>query len=232
MARLDSLLQEIHCLDPAFYQSMQWMLQNDITHVIEETFSVNNNTMECVPLCPNGDQIAVNESNKREYVYLMCLWKLHYGISSLLKPFLETFHYLVPIEILRETKISMFELHLMFNGKQTVNIEELRAYCIYQGKSNFNDTHDSIVYLWRAIREFTEEDRRLFLKFFTGSSRVPLDGYDPPINITEGEDMAHNSLPKAHTCFNQLVLPTYSSYEVSKDRLLFAIRNTEGFGFA
>ena len=239
---MNDLLKEIEYIDKEFCQSMNWILNNDITNIIDETFSITPITTttitttstpsEVIPLCPNGDQIEVNETNKRDYVYLMCLWKLNYGISYLLKPFLEAFQYIVPIEILRDAGITVPELNLILNGKQSVNIEELRAYCMYQGKSTFNDSHDSVVYLWRAIREFNENDRRLFLKFFTGSSRVPLDGYDPPITITEGEDMVYNSLPKAHTCFNQLVLPNYSDYETSKDRLLFAIRNTEGFGFA
>ena len=34
-----------------------------------------------------------------------------------------------------------------------------------------------------------EENRRDLLRFFTGSTRIPLDGFDPPINITEGVDM-------------------------------------------
>lgn len=34
-----------------------------------------------------------------------------------------------------------------------------------------------------------EENRRDLLKFFTGSTRIPLDGFDPPLNITEGVDM-------------------------------------------
>ena len=34
-----------------------------------------------------------------------------------------------------------------------------------------------------------EENKRDLLRFFTGSTRIPLDGFDPPINITEGVDM-------------------------------------------
>ena len=40
-------------------------------------------------------------------------------------------------------------------------------------------------------------------------------------------------LPTAHTCFNQLDLPEYSSYEELRDKLLMAINEgSEGFGFA
>jgi hypothetical protein len=44
--------------------------------------------------------------------------------------------------------------------------------------------------------------------------------------------MVKNSLPKAHICFHQLVLPEYDSMEIMKEKLLFAIKNTNNFGFA
>ena len=37
-------------------------------------------------------------------------------------------------------------------------------------------------------------------------------------------------LPMAHTCFNQLVLPAYTSKKTLKQKLLIAIQNAEGFG--
>lgn len=46
---------------------------------------------------------------------------------------------------------------------------------------------------------------------------------------------AYNSslLPTAHTCFNQLDLPEYSSTEELKEKLMIAIKEGgEGFGFA
>ena len=39
-----------------------------------------------------------------------------------------------------------------------------------------------------------------------------------------------NWLPRSHTCFNRLDLPPYRSYEQLKEKLLFAIEETEGFG--
>ena len=37
-------------------------------------------------------------------------------------------------------------------------------------------------------------------------------------------------LPTAHTCFNVLLLPKYSSVEKLRERLLKAISNAKGFG--
>ena len=41
----------------------------------------------------------------------------------------------------------------------------------------------------------------------------------------------NSTLPVAHTCFNQLVLPNYDSEEVLRERLSYAIRNSAGQGF-
>jgi hypothetical protein len=93
----------------------------------------------------------------------------------------------------------------------------------------WNENHENVVWLWQALRDLPQGDVRLVLAFFTGSARVPLDGYDPALNLTQGIDMDLDSLPRAHTCFNQLVLPPFSSCLKLKDRLVFAAKETEGF---
>ena len=37
-------------------------------------------------------------------------------------------------------------------------------------------------------------------------------------------------LPSSHTCFNQLVLPNYSSKDILRQKLMMAIDNSTGFG--
>ena len=37
-------------------------------------------------------------------------------------------------------------------------------------------------------------------------------------------------LPTAHTCFNHLLLPEYTSKDKLRQKLLCAIQNSEGFG--
>ena len=42
-----------------------------------------------------------------------------------------------------------------------------------------------------------------------------------------------NSLPTAHTCFNQLDLPEYSTEDTLREKLMYAVKEgSEGFGFA
>ncbi|POW21744.1 hypothetical protein PSHT_02053, partial [Puccinia striiformis] len=83
------------------------------------------------------------------------------------------------------------------------------------------------------------DERAKLLQFATGSSRVPLEGFGA-LQGAQGATKfslvnAHtkNVLPSAHTCFNQIDLPSYDSYEELRKMFLIAINEgSEGFGFA
>ena len=241
-----AVLEDMKDLDAELYKSLFWMLNNNITDVIYEKFVVQvSDGTRCkdVALCPNGENKDVIESNKEEYVRLIAQWHTQYAVGTYLDPFLNAFHELISLKCLQESEIEPNELDLILNGKPTVDIEELRAYCIYQGskvssdkedanKEVWGDNHEIVVWFWQALRDSSQEDVRVILCFFTGSARVPLDGYDPPLNITQGVDMDEEALPRSHTCFNQLVLPPYSTYERLREKLLFAAKETEGFSIS
>jgi E3 ubiquitin-protein ligase HUWE1 len=181
-----------------------------------------------IALCPNGLTRDVTDENKWEYASLLAKWKTTYAVSALLEPFLKGFYELIPLKILQENQLTFEELDEMLNGKAAVDIEELRAYVMYQGNKDFDEKHEAVVWFWQIIRECDDSNKRSIIKFFTGSTRVPLDGYDPPLNITQGVDMVEDSLPRAHTCFNQLVLPAYSSYTLMKEKISEVARGVNG----
>ena len=70
---------------------------------------------------------------------------------------------------------------------------------------------------------------------------MPIDGLDPPLHVTlmevdgsglVGEDnhASDDMLPRAHTCFNQIVIPAYSDLGVMKGKIIYALENaSEGF---
>ena len=73
--------------------------------------------------------------------------------------------------------------------------------------------------------------RRQFLKFVCGRTRLPSLGQrlSPPIKIQPaggyGDADEDGRLLSASTCFFSLSLPEYSSKELLKEKLLFAINN-------
>ena len=85
------------------------------------------------------------------------------------------------------------------------------------------------------ISKWSQEKLKKLLKFATGSSVVPIGGFKNfskiggtfEICFYEGSDAM---LPSAHTCFNTIDIPCYSSIEVFEKKLSMAI-DYEEFGF-
>jgi len=58
-----------------------------------------------------------------------------------------------------------------------------------------------------------------------------MGGVDPfKVHRIRENDM--QALPRSHTCFNTLDLPEYPTKDLMQERLLFAIKETSGFGIA
>jgi len=77
---------------------------------------------------------------------------------------------------------------------------------------------------WKVFGEFSEADKRLYLKFVTGRAKMPLDiasqSYPHTVTKMGGND---STLPQAHICYNQIDLPAYTKEEFLRKRLLTAI---------
>merc|ERR1719152_1097790 len=96
------------------------------------------------------------------------------------------------------------------------------------------DPEMSVVrWFWEVILSFSAEHRAKLLKFVTSCSRPPLLGFahlNPPFTI-QRVNIRNDSerLPTASTCMNLLKLPTYSSCQVLREKLLFSISSNQGF---
>ncbi|RWS01335.1 E3 ubiquitin-protein ligase HUWE1-like isoform X2, partial [Dinothrombium tinctorium] len=225
--------------DYSFYQGLVFLLEHDVKELgYELTFSVEVQEFgvtEVRDLKPNGRNIPVTEANKHEYVHLVCQEKMTSAIRTQLDAFLEGFYEIIPKRL-----ISIFneqELELLISGLPNIDIDDLKMnteYHKYQANSL------QIQWFWRALRSFDQADRAKFLQFVTGTSKVPLQGFAAleGMNGTQKfqihrDDRSTDRLPSAHTCFNQLDLPAYETYDKLRTMLLKAIHEcSEGFGFA
>ncbi len=135
--------------------------------------------------------------------------------------------------------ISIFndnELELLISGMPSIDLEDLKDNTEYEG---YKPSDIMIQWFWQALSSFTPEECAMFMQFVTGTSKVPLGGFKAlqgqrgpqkfNIHLCYG---GSGKLPSAHTCFNQLDLPQYDTYEQLRDRLLIAIKEGSfGFGF-
>ena len=88
-----------------------------------------------------------------------------------------------------------------------------------------------MTWLWEIVlEEWEDANRRKWLAFATGSDRAPVNGLKSLkfYIIQDGED--DKRLPTSHTCFNQLLIPKYSSKDILRERLQTAVENSTGFG--
>lgn len=165
--------QDLESEDPAFFNSLDFLLQNNIDDLcLDLTFStdVEEFGVKSVrDLKPNGRKIDVTDANKEEYVKLVCQTKMTGSIRKQLDAFLTGFYEIIPKDL-----ISMFneqELELLISGLPDVDIDDLAANTDYKG---FQKTATQIQWFWRALRSFEKEDKAKFLQFVTGTSKVIL----------------------------------------------------------
>ncbi|VDI27238.1 Hypothetical predicted protein, partial [Mytilus galloprovincialis] len=81
-----------------------------------------------------------------------------------------------------------------------------------------------------VVHEFTEEQKRKLLQFTTGTDKVPVGGLSKLKLIIARNGPDSERLPTAHTCFNVLLLPDYTTKEKLQERLIKAISYSKGFG--
>ncbi|KAI0112033.1 hypothetical protein GGR51DRAFT_53501 [Nemania sp. FL0031] len=231
-------VKDMESFDPEYYKSLSWMLNNDITDIITETFSVEDDEFgvtKISDLCENGRNMTVTEENKHDYVRLVVEHKLLSSVKDQMENFLKGFHDIIPAEL-----ISIFneqELELLISGLPDVDIDDWKSNTEYQ---NYTPSSPQIQWFWRALRSFDKEEVAKLLQFVTGTSKVPLNGFkelegmNGIARFNIHRDYGNKDrLPSSHTCFNQLDLPEYESYETLRRQLLKAITTgSDYFGFA
>uniref|UniRef100_A0A665VS23 HECT-type E3 ubiquitin transferase n=1 Tax=Echeneis naucrates TaxID=173247 RepID=A0A665VS23_ECHNA len=227
-------LDDMESVDPDLHNSLVWILDNDITGVLDHTFCVEHNAYGEIiqhELKPNGKSIPVTEDTKKEYVRLYVNWRFLHGIEAQFLALQKGFNEVIPEHLLKA--FDEKELELIVCGLGKIDISDW--------KSNTRLKHctpDSniVKWFWKAVESFDEERRARLLQFVTGSSRVPLQGFKalqgaagPRLFTIHQIDANTNNLPKAHTCFNRIDIPPYESYDKLYDKLLTAIEETCGF---
>jgi E3 ubiquitin-protein ligase HUWE1 len=210
-----------------------------------------------VPLVPNGINLDVTDSNKQTYVQLLVEWHCEGSVRDQVCALRNGFDELMPPD-----KVNIFtppELELLVGGVKDISVESLQQVCVYKGgyeeyehplqqHGPHDPPHDppraptsstgspnTVTFFWQILLEMTVHDRRRVLRFITGTTRVPLDGFDPCLQICRAtrDDDVSKVLPSAHTCFNQLVLPEYTSKAMVKQQLLYALNESDhSFGMS
>uniref|UniRef100_A0A671SSW2 HECT-type E3 ubiquitin transferase n=1 Tax=Sinocyclocheilus anshuiensis TaxID=1608454 RepID=A0A671SSW2_9TELE len=228
-------LKDLESIDPEFYNSLIWIKDNNIEECgLEMFFSVDKEILGEVTtheLKPDGGNIQVTEENKEEYIRLVAEWRLSRGVEEQTQAFLEGFNEVLPQQYLQYFDAK--ELEVMLCGMQEIDLVDWQRSTIYR---HYARSSKQIGWFWQFVKEIDNEKRMRLLQFVTGTCRLPVGGFadlmgsNGPQKFCIEKVGKENWLPRSHTCFNRLDLPPYKSYEQLKEKLLFAIEETEGFG--
>jgi E3 ubiquitin-protein ligase HECW2 len=230
-------LSDLESLDAEFHRSMSWIIDNDVTDVLDDlTFTVTEEVFGQITtreLKPNGANIFLNEENKGEYVELMVQWRLDRGVSEQRQSLVKGFY-----EVVEPNFVSMFdaqEIELVIVGTAEIDLQDWRFNTEY--RSGYHNGHRVIKWFWQAVERYENEQRLRLLQFVTGTSSVPYEGFSA-LRGSSGERKfcierwgSQNDFPRAHTCFNRLDLPPYKSFQQLLNKLSVAIEyGNMGFG--
>jgi hypothetical protein len=169
-------------------------------------------------LVPGGADKLVTPDNYREYISLASKAHMHKDTLQM-KYFLTGFHKILPANVISLINWRYAEVRAM--GERLIDISVLKLH------SKFHEGIKSEVkqWFWEVLTEMEEDDKRLYLKFVNGRSKLPTNiasiRYKHYVTLMHGGD---NVLPQAHVCYFQIDLPNYSSKDVVRKNLLIAIR--------
>ncbi|KAJ8265636.1 hypothetical protein COCON_G00147350 [Conger conger] len=228
-------LNDLESIDPEFYNSLIWIKENDIEECgLEMYFSVDKEILGEITthdLKPGGGDLVVTEENKEEYIRLVAEWRLSRGVEEQTQAFFEGFNEVLPQQYLQYFDAK--ELEVMLCGMQEIDLVDWQRSTIYR---HYTRGSKQILWFWQFIKECDNEKRMRLLQFVTGTCRLPVGGFTDLMGSNGPQKFCiekvgkENWLPRSHTCFNRLDLPPYKSYEQLKEKLMFAIEETEGFG--
>lgn len=196
-------LQDMEGVDADFHRSLQWMLDNPIEGVLEQTFSTEDERFGVTnveDLKAGGRDIDVTDANKKEYVDLMVKWRIQKRIDEQFQAFITGFHELIPADL-----VNVFdekELELLIGGIAEIDVEDWKKHTDYRG---YTESDEVIKFFWQTIRSWDGEQKSRLLQFATGTSRIPVNGFkdlqgsDGPRRFTIEKQGEVNNLPKSHT---------------------------------
>lgn len=252
-----SSLDELPSLDPELAKNLSYTkhFEGDVDD-LGLTFSLDEDIMgrvETHELVPGGKAIPVTDENKIRYVHLMAHFRMYKQIKDQTQAFIRGFKGVINVDWL--LMFSAPELQKLISGDNAdLDIQDLRRNTQYYG--GYHNNHKVINWMWDILdKDFTRDEKGLFLKFVTSCSKAPLLGFsnlEPPfsvrcVEVSDDQDTGDTvgsvlkgffnikkrdpvgRLPTSSTCFNLLKLPNYQKKSTLREKLRYAICSNTGF---
>ncbi|EAY23577.1 hypothetical protein TVAG_119130 [Trichomonas vaginalis G3] len=212
-------------IDPTFASSL-----NDKEGLIGLDFTYPG--LPNLELKKGGKDIEVTAENVDEYVSLVKEFTISGKIKDVMRAFKDGFSQIIPYDSL--SLFSPKEIIILLCGSTEKWTKEYLAANV-KIEHGYNSNSAEINNLFEILSEMNDDERMNFVNFVTGSSKLPIGGLAnlrPKLTIARKDD-GDNHLPSVMTCTNYFKMPAYSSKEVMREKILFAISNGRGvFSFS
>lgn len=186
-----------------------------------------------LPLCPDGASLPVTYRTRGRYVALLATAVME-QYASAVRAMRRGLVAIIPDRAVR--LCGGAELQRLVCGEADIDLEVLRANTEYDSRKYYSAEHRNIRFFWEAMATFTAEQKRGFVRFAWGRSKLPrgrwpLNGKGQQVKFKIVPKPNFAGLPLAHTCFFLIELPEYPSLETMRARLLTAITWGANEGF-
>ena len=227
-----SLIRNMKCLCTSKDQDLElcFEMTMTVTERDEETSEEKIVRSRSFQLCPNGQNKEVTSENVMEYLRDYMKIKLcctdRKKTENVWLELLLGMQHSCPREMF--STLSPEALQLVIQGCLRIEVEQWMQ---YTSMPNVNgSTADLTSWFWSVVLEMSDLEKVKLLVFTTGNAALPANGFqdlDPQFTLLVDPTADVNSLPRASVCFNRLYLPCYPTEERLRQKLLFAICNTD-----
>ncbi|CAM6087608.1 unnamed protein product [Calypogeia fissa] len=219
-------------VDVQVYKSLVWLLENKLDELdLGLTFVVDREhfgAYDEIELKPNGKEINVCEANKKEYVDLLSQWHLQDSIELQFQALNRGLARVIDPTLLQY--FDEMELEWLMGGFLDIDVLDWRKNTRYSCGYSDKRRCKMIRWFWELVESWSPEKRAQLLQFVTGTSKLPYPEGFKELSGPEGFNCFRivrikdsTRLPQAHTCFNELMLPEYGSFEELAYKLETAI---------
>ena len=213
-------MQTFECTDLGIYYNIELKdLDNNI-----HSFDIKNNGI-------NIQVININDYINKRIDFMTSLYE------PFIKRIRDSLFNIIPKQVIQS--FTSDQLELLINGRPFIDLEDWKQFTEYREPYHIN--HQIIIWFWSILSELSQEELSNLLMFATGSSRVPLKGFEQ-LESNRGtiSRFTIESIPyipnkknyiKAHTCFNRLDIPNFNNKKELKEAIIYICNNKIlGFG--
>lgn len=224
-------LGDLADIDPAAAKGLADLLafDGDVEGTYCRNFEASYESFGAVvstPLCEGGELRPVTKENRAEFVRLYVDFFLNLHIEKQFASFRRGFE-----RVCGGFAMKLFrpeELELLVSGSPNYDFVALEKSTAYD--AGFTAESPVIVWFWEIVHGWDDAKKKKMLAFATGSDRVPIRGLEDLRLVIQRNGPDSDKLPSAHTCFNVLLLPEYTSKDKLSRLLDLALEHDHGFG--